>query len=179
MSTGDCIFKLLVGGEGGVGKTTILNRYLHGEFVNDMKMTVGAQFHVARFERGSVNVKIAFWDLGGQEQFRFILPSYCLGAHGAFVLFDMSRYGTLEATREWFTLFKKNAPPGIPMMLVGTKYDTIMNDAEQAASMDALGNQFAREFGCIGYASTSSRIGLNVAESIHFMVDHLIQLIGK
>ena len=167
----DYIWKLVVGGQGGVGKTTILYRFIHNEFLEDTKLTVGVQFHTQALERQNRKISLVLWDLGGQERFRFIQPEYVKGAVGAFICFDLSRYMTLEATREWIAMFRQNAP-GAPVVLVGTKLD-LVEDNERQSIFDAA-NQMVQENGLLAFVPTSAKLGLNVTECIHYMVDTLL-----
>ncbi|NMC07170.1 MAG: GTP-binding protein [Candidatus Lokiarchaeota archaeon] len=167
----DFIWKIVVGGQGGVGKTTILYRFIHNEFLEDTKLTVGVQFHTQNLERQSRKISLVLWDLGGQERFRFIQPQYVHGAVGGFVCFDMSRYMTLESTREWIDMFRQNAPAA-PVVIVGTKLD-LVSEAEQQTIMDAA-NQLVAETGCLAFIPTSSKLGINVNECIYYMVDTLL-----
>jgi small GTP-binding protein len=167
----DYIWKLVVGGQGGVGKTTILYRFIHNEFLEDTKLTVGVQFHTQALERQNRKISLVLWDLGGQERFRFIQPEYVKGAVGAFICFDLSRYMTLEATREWIAMFRQNAPTA-PVVLVGTKLD-LVEENERQSIFDAA-NAMVQENGLLAFIPTSSKQGLNVNETIYYMVDTLL-----
>ena len=168
------VFKILVGGSGGVGKTTLLHRFVFHEFFEDTSMTIGAQIHSMNLERNGCNVSLAFWDLAGQDRFRFILPNYCNGAHGGFVLFDMSRYDTIVEMAEWIKMFKQNAPNGTPIMAVGTKFDII--DPSQVETIDQLTARIVAENQLVGHSLTSAKFDLNIDETIYFMIDWLISL---
>nr|MDO8088185.1 Rab family GTPase [Candidatus Sigynarchaeum springense]MDO8116040.1 Rab family GTPase [Candidatus Sigynarchaeota archaeon] len=167
----DYIWKVIVGGQGGVGKTTILYRFIHNEFLEDTKLTVGVQFHTQALERQDRKISLVLWDLGGQERFRFIQPEYVKGAVGCFVCFDMSRFMTLESTREWIDMFRQSAP-NAPIVIVGTKLDLI-DEKEQQNVMNAA-NQLVAETGCLAFIPTSSKLGINVNETVYYMVDTLL-----
>jgi GTPase SAR1 family protein len=111
------------------------------------------------------------WDLGGQDRFRFIQGEYIKGAAGCFVLFDMSRYPTLEACREWCALYRQNAP-NAPIVLVGTKLDLI--DQATFDSINQSATAMAQELGCLCFIPTSAKLGVNVNESIQYLVDLLL-----
>jgi len=169
----DRVWKVIVGGAGGVGKTTILHRYIHNEFIEDTQLTVGVQFHTMHVEKNDMRIALAMWDLGGQERFRFILPSYVKGATAAFVLFDMGRVQTFLEAREWVDLVRASAG-SVPVVLVGTKFDTI--DEKDVMNMHAAGEKLAAELGCVAYISTSAKLGYNVKETVDYMIDYLLAI---
>lgn len=162
-----------MGGDGGVGKTTLLHRYVHNEFLQDMKLTIGVQIHTQTFERQGKGVNLALWDLGGQERFRFVQDSFMRGASAAFVCFDMSRYATINRVREWVDMIRQNAGPSIPIMLVGTKMD-LVSDGSVLESMHRDAKELVKELDLCCYSPTSSKWNFNVHESIQYMVDTLI-----
>jgi small GTP-binding protein len=176
LKTDDLTWKIIVGGEGGVGKTTILHRYLHNEFTMDTMMTIGVQFHTQHLEHGGKKIGLSLWDLGGQDRWRFMLPNYCIGAVGAFLLFDTSRVGTLFELPKWHDMIMQKVP-GIPVMIVGTKYDIVPE--EDRSSIDDQGMKLAASLGCCGYAATSSKYGYNVNETILFLIDRLLEIEKK
>src|SRR5271157_41947 len=167
----DFCWKLIVGGQGGVGKTTILYRFIHNEFLEDTKYTVGVQFHTQAVERQGKKISLVLWDLGGQERFRFIQPEYVKGADGAFICFDLSRYMTLEGIREWIIMFRQNVPR-VPIVLVGTKLDLVDKDAQKSI-FDAA-NSMVSENSLLAFIPTSSKLGINVNETIYYMIDVLL-----
>ena len=76
----DATFKIIIFGDAGCGKTTLTQRFLTNLFVSDSKMTIGVDFEVKSLEVDKQKVKLQIWDFGGEERFRFLLPTYCLGA---------------------------------------------------------------------------------------------------
>nr|MDO8111108.1 Rab family GTPase [Candidatus Sigynarchaeota archaeon] len=168
----DYIWKLLVVGEGGAGKSCVLHRYIHNEFIHDMKMTIGCQFHTQLLERQNYKINLVLWDFSGQERFRFIFDDYCRGSSGAFVMFDMSRLQTLYETGKWVSIVRKNSKEDIPIVLLGGKLDLL--DQTKLEEVNAAADQVAHEHGFTAYVPTSSKTGFNVSESIMYMVDLLI-----
>lgn len=166
----DYVWKVVVGGAGGTGKTSILHRYIHDEFITDMKMTVGVQFHTQRLNRNGKIVTLSLWDLAGQNRFRFVLPNYIIGANVAMVLFDMSRVATLLEVDEWIELFRKKQP-NMPIVLVGSKYDLL--GEQEAIEMMEAGKKKAEKTGCVTFIATSAKMGVNVSETIEYIVDIL------
>jgi Ras-related protein Rab-4B len=168
----DYIWKLLIIGEGGSGKSCVLHRYIHNEFLTDMKMTIGCQFHTQLLERQNFKINLVLWDFSGQDRFRFMFDDYCKGASGAYVMFDMSRLQTLYEVAKWIHMVKKNTKGEIPIVLLGGKLDLL--DKHKLAEVNAAADQVSKENGCIAYVPTSSKSGFNVNESVMYMVDLLI-----
>ena len=114
--------KIIVAGDGGVGKTSLLNRYVSNTFLEIMKMTIGTGFFSKVLKTGDSNIKLQLWDFGGEKRFRFILPNYCKGAHGVLLAFDMNDFTTLMNLDEWLQIIRENTKNPISF-LVGTKVD--------------------------------------------------------
>ncbi len=169
----DYIWKVVVGGAGGVGKTSLLHRYIHNEFKENMKMTIGCQFHNQQLDRQNKRISMVMWDLGGQERFRFVQGDYIRGAAGAFVLFDLSDHTTFEnVEEEWIPLIRANAPPEIPIVLVGSKMDLVDEPTYQAIQVEA--QRLVEKQSLAAFTTVSSKWNVNVNETILYMVDFLI-----
>ena len=97
MLKSDLTYKIIVGGDAAVGKTTLLRRYVENLFVENSIMTVGVDIHkkTIKINKGLI-CDLQIWDFGGQERFRFFLDSFVLGANGALLLFDLTRHSTLD-----------------------------------------------------------------------------------
>ena len=104
------LFKILVGGDGGVGKTTLLRRYVNGKFDDSTIMTVGVDFFVKEislnFNNSKMKCSLQLWDLGGQKQFRHLMSSYVMGARGALLLIDLTRLPEIKAVLEWVNIIR-------------------------------------------------------------------------
>ncbi|MFX0101442.1 MAG: Rab family GTPase [Candidatus Hodarchaeota archaeon] len=169
----DYIWKIAVGGQGGVGKTTLLHRYIHNEFIEDTKLTIGVQMHTQSLIRQDRRINLVIWDLGGQERFRFIQGNYMKGSAGAFVMFDMSRYSTFSQIKEWVDMLRKQCSSSIPIVLVGTKMD-LVTDPDELASVHQSALELVDELGLSCYSPTSSKTNTNIYETIHYLIDLLI-----
>lgn len=160
MSAASWIFKLIVAGAGGVGKTALVQRFCTNTFVTDHKMTIGAAFSIKdiTFDNG-VSIKLQIWDFAGEERFRFLLGDYCRGASGALCCFDVSDYETFRQLPQWIEIIRKEAM-NIPILLVGTKYDLPNHQVSYEVAQ-----QYAQDAGCIGAAFCSSKTAVNVEEA--------------
>jgi small GTP-binding protein len=165
--------KLLVGGDGGVGKTSIINRYVQNAFDVNVGMTIGVALHTREIEFNGEKLNLVFWDLSGQERFKFMLPNYCSGASGAFILFDMADPETLGKVPAWFQLFRSTCKKTIPALLVGAKKDLL--DDDRCAQVQEAAEKWAEAFGAIGYIATSAKTGENVNEAVDTLIAALFQ----
>lgn len=157
----DWIFKVIVAGQGGVGKTALVERYTIGTFREDHKMTIGSQFSIKDItfqntDHTNTTVRLQLWDFAGEERFRFVLGDYCRGAVGAFVCYDITDYATFEAIKEWLELIRKNAGK-IPIILVGLKYDLSNHEVDCDVA-----DQYAEASGCLMNVFCSSKLNLNI-----------------
>ncbi|MHA1684618.1 MAG: Rab family GTPase [Promethearchaeota archaeon] len=167
----DFIWKVVVAGQGGVGKTTLLHRYIHNEFAENMKMTIGCQFHTQILHREDHLINLVMWDLGGQDRFRFIQGEYIRGAAGAFVLFDLSDERTLLRVGEWINMIREKAGKNTPIVLVGTKLDLV--NVETQTRIHEIAQKVVKDEKLMAYTATSSKLNLNVDETILYLVDLL------
>ena len=156
-------FKLIIFGEGGVGKTSLTHRYLKSLFEEDIKMTLGTNFYVKKLEFEGKQITLRIWDFGGEEQFRALLPSYAEGADGGIFMIDTTRYVTLKKIDDWLTIFKHgphHEHSEVPIIMVGGKMD--LTDSRSVNIEDAT--KLAEERDLAGYFETSSKTGENVEE---------------
>jgi small GTP-binding protein len=155
--------KVLTAGDGGVGKTTLLHRFIKGEFMSDTKMTIGVGFFLETLQVKGKTVRLQFWDFGGQEQFRNVLPIYTSGATGAMLMVDLTRPDTARGLEEWVGLCRKDNSE-LPILLVGTKLDK-----SPILVTDGLLERQVQKHDLYGYIKTSSKTGENVHQSFQMM----------
>ncbi len=157
----DNMFKIVLFGDGGVGKTTLINRYLTGTFSKNSQITIGVDFHVKRVNINGKSVSLQIWDFAGEERFRFLLPSYALGASGGIFLYDITRYSSIKNFDSWLEIFKQGYRGNkhkIPVLLVGSKMDLEFKRAVSRAEAFDL----AKNNNLYGYLECSAKNGRNI-----------------
>jgi small GTP-binding protein len=170
-------WKILVGGAGGVGKTTFLFRYLTNQFIANTALTVGVQLHSHAIQRHERKIGLIIWDLGGQDRFRFLHESYMKGASAALVMYDITHLNTLFQAKEWIDTFRSYSAPGMPILLVGAKLDIVDEATREQSKMEA--EKMVKELDLAGYIETSSKWGKNVEEAMNYLVDLIaVQKLG-
>ena len=163
------ILKILLAGEGGVGKTTLLHRYVEGKFSAETRMTIGVEFFLKEVEVDSHYSTLQLWDFGGQERFRFLLESYVLGAKGALLLFDLTRPITLEKLENWVNICRRG-DPNLPILFLGTKHDLTDN----ITVTDDYALEFKEAFNLFDYLKVSSKSGENVLTAFNLLTRKIL-----
>ena len=174
----DVMFKLCIFGDGGVGKTTLLGRYITGIFKANQSITIGVDFHVKKLTVNGKNVLLQIWDFAGESRFRFLLPSYVLGASGGLFMYDLTRYSSLKNFPDWVNIFKngfigdKDKP--LPVIMVGGKLDLGFKRA--VPSKEAF--DLAKSHKLHGYIECSAKDGRNIEEIFEEIAKLMLQRAG-
>ena len=171
--SGRYLFKLIIAGSGGSGKTTLLKRYTTGLFSGGTKMTIGVDFSVTQCQTKFGPTTLQIWDFGGEERFRTMLPSFCLGASGCLMLFDPLRPETFHELDEWIQIVQNNTK-GIPILLLSSKQDLIDEGHPFSVDLEDVDN-FVKTHQLMGYLRVSSKSGMNVSESFSNISELMIQ----
>lgn len=170
------VIKVVTAGEGGVGKTSLLNRYISNTFYDNLTMTIGVQFFRKDFVINDVKYEIIIWDFGGQEQFRTILSSYIQGSLGALFMFDLSNITrSLRNLDVWWSILNKNSK--IPIILIGTKSDLI--DKTQYLLYKDLIQEIMEKYNFVDYIETSSKTGQNVDSVFEIFINKIIDFMKR
>ncbi|MFW9785486.1 MAG: Rab family GTPase [Candidatus Heimdallarchaeota archaeon] len=167
MSHYDYTFKILLLGDASVGKTSFTKRYCYNIFNPSERLTIGVDFHVKTIELDNTKIKLQIWDVGGEERFRFLLPTYCLGANAAFLLYDITRPSTLDNISEWMTIVRQKGGP-IPIMLVGSKID--LSSTSRKVPRD-YGIQIAEKNDMASFVEISAKENVNVNEAFKVLTE--------
>ncbi|MHA1701250.1 MAG: Rab family GTPase [Promethearchaeota archaeon] len=162
---------LFIVGDGFVGKTTLLKRYVEGLFYDVPRVTIGVDFYLKRLFYKNYEVAFQLWDFGGQKQFRFMQNKYIRGDSGALLLFDLSESKSINTAEEWINSVRSE-DKNLPIILVGTKYDLVEPDAiNDNASIDLM---FKNKL--LANIKTSSKTGLNINYAFILMMKKLLVL---
>lgn len=165
------IFKILVAGEGGAGKTSLLQRYVDDKFEDSNVLTVGVDFFTKEIAYDNVECLFQLWDLGGQKRFRNLLDNFVMGARGALLLFDLTRMPNVNDILEWVNISRIH-DMNLPILLIGTKLDL----DEYIAVDDDSALHLKNTFNMVDYIKTSAKNGYNVEKVFEAMAKTLISL---
>jgi len=165
-------FKITLFGPGGVGKTSLLLRYIKDYFAEDLKKTIGSNFLIKDVEIDGKTVRLLLWDIGGQPQFHKLRTIYFKGSNAALGVFDLSSSQSLLKIPGWKTSIKKTVKKNIPMILLGNKAD-LEREVDKAEAED-----LAKRLGC-QYMETSAKIGTNVELAFESIARACLKEIGE
>ncbi len=149
------LFKIVIVGDGGVGKSTMLQRLVTNEFIS-CQVTIGTDFRMFNVAINNCLIKLQIWDLAGEERFHFLLGNYCQGATGVLLCYDITRYTTFKNIEKWYNITKNNADNPI-FILVGEKKDL---EYRRVVSKE-MGYYFKKRFQLDYFFETSSKSGIN------------------
>ncbi|GFS18151.1 Ras-related protein Rab-3 [Elysia marginata] len=171
------LYKILVIGELGTGKTSIIKRYVHQFFSQHYRATIGVDFALKVLNwNADTLIRLQLWDIAGQERFGNMTRVYYKEAVGAFVVFDVTRASTFEAVTKWKgdldnkVQLADGSP--VPCVLLANKCDQakegLVNNTTQ---MD----EFCKDKGFIGWYETSAKENINIDEAARFLVTKILE----
>ncbi|XP_059800069.1 ras-related protein Rab-43 isoform X1 [Hypanus sabinus] len=166
----DFLFKVVLIGDAGVGKTCVVQRFKSGIFVERQGNTIGVDFTMKTLEIQGKRVKLQIWDTAGQERFRTITQSYYRSANGAIIAYDISKRGTFASVPQWIEDVKKYAGSNIVQLLIGNKSD--MEDMREVAYQEA--QTLADHYDIVSVLETSAKDSSNVEEAFIKMATELM-----
>jgi len=172
-------YKMCIFGDGGVGKTTLINRYISGKYSEDFRMTIGVDFYTKSIEIGDIRVNLQIWDFAGEQQFKNLLPNYVIGASGGIFMYDISRFYSLTHLEDWINLLNK-APDRyekkLPLLLVGGKKDLTLK-GKRVVEAD-YASELGKKFEVFDFIECSSKTGENVDLIFNIMALEMLKSSG-
>ena len=153
----ESLFKILLLGDSGVGKSCIIIRYIENNFSSNLMNSIGVDFKLKNIEIDSKKIKLQIWDTAGQERFKTITTSYYKGAHAILVVFDITDRDSFDHVRNWMADIDKFAKEGVLRILVGNKCD--LAHSRQVSMEEA--KEIANKYG-IKYIETSAKDTINI-----------------
>jgi Ras-related protein Rab-1A len=156
----DYLFKLLLIGDSGVGKSCLLLRFADDTYTDSYISTIGVDFKIRTVDLDTKTIKLQIWDTAGQERFRTITSSYYRGAHGIIIVYDITDKESFENVRQWLFEIDRYASENVCKLLVGNKSDL---SNKRAVEYDAA-QAFAEEL-TIPFLETSAKNATNVEQA--------------
>eukprot|EP00123_Amoebidium_parasiticum_P013157 comp21801_c0_seq7/m.31021 comp21801_c0_seq7/g.31021 ORF comp21801_c0_seq7/g.31021 comp21801_c0_seq7/m.31021 type:complete len:212 (-) comp21801_c0_seq7:25-660(-) len=156
----DYLFKLLLIGDSGVGKTCVLFRFSDDSYNATFISTIGIDFKIRTIELDGKKIKLQIWDTAGQERFRTITTAYYRGAMGIMLVYDVTCEKSFENIRQWIRNIETHASEDVEKMILGNKCD--MDDKREVAK--ERGEQLAAEYS-VPFLETSAKNNINVEQA--------------
>uniref|UniRef100_A0A7N0V3U4 Uncharacterized protein n=1 Tax=Kalanchoe fedtschenkoi TaxID=63787 RepID=A0A7N0V3U4_KALFE len=170
----DYLFKIVLIGDSGVGKSNILSRFTRNEFCLESKSTIGVEFATRTLQVEGKTVKAQIWDTAGQERYRAITSAYYRGAVGALLVYDITKRQTFDNVLRWLRELRDHADSNIVIMLAGNKSDlshlrsVIKDDAQHLAERENL-----------SFLETSALEAANVENAFQTVLLDIYHVISK
>lgn len=162
-------FKVLIIGDTGVGKTSLIIQHADRRFAEQVSATIGVDFKQKLYIRDSKRYDLFVWDTAGQERFRNVVTAYYRDAHAALVVFDVTKRESFEHVSYWIADIRKRLPD-IILILVGNKIDL---PSARAVTHEEI-SKVAANLGLNSYIETSAKDGTAVDSTFDLLLERLI-----
>ena len=168
------LFKICIVGDGGVGKTTILHRYIDGKFYQNTMMTIGTNFFLKEISLDDYDstIRLQIWDLGGQEHFAPIRPSFYAGASGVIYTFDLTRLQTLINLKDWKDEVSHGLFKQVPCILIGNKLDLANEIGHMGIKSDI--EEIKNLLNTEHFFETSAKTNIGIDKAFHQLTKEII-----
>ena len=155
----DYLFKILIIGDSGVGKSSLLNRFVDQNYSSEFNATIGIDFKIHIIKVDNKLIKLQMWDTAGQERFRTITKSYYHGADGVLVVYDKTNHCSFNNVTHWLSEIDRLANDQTPRLLVATKTDMTQDQMITSDESQKLAQHYN-----LKHIETSSKNDHNVAK---------------
>uniref|UniRef100_A0AAZ3NZ15 Ras-related protein Rab-1A n=1 Tax=Oncorhynchus tshawytscha TaxID=74940 RepID=A0AAZ3NZ15_ONCTS len=169
----DYLFKLLLIGDSGVGKSCLLLRFADDTYTESYISTIGVDFKIRTIELDGKTIKLQIWDTAGQERFRTITSSYYRGAHGIIVVYDVTDQESFNNVKQWLQEIDRYASENVNKLLVGNKCDLTTKKVVDYTTA----KEFADSLG-IPFLETSAKSATNVEQAFMTMAAEIKKRMG-
>ena len=162
----DYLFKVVLIGDSGVGKSNLLSRFTRNEFSLETKTTIGVEFATRNIQCENKTIKVQIWDTAGQERYRAITSAYYRGAVGALLVYAINSRDSFADVERWLTELRENADRNIVIMLAGNKSD--LKHLREVPTEEA--KDFAKR-NSLSFMETSALDSSNVEEAFKSIIN--------
>ena len=171
----DFLYKIVIIGEAGVGKTHLLSKYIKGSLPKNPTSTIGVEFatRTVPLQSGGT-VKAQIWDTAGQERYRAITCAHYRRSIGALLVYDVTNEKSFVACKRWMEELRDQAEPDIVIMLVGNKLDLLDKNQSNCKVPTDVAAKFAKTNGML-FRETSTFTGFNVKEAFEGLLQTIYQ----
>lgn len=151
-------YKIVFLGDQGVGKTSLITRFMYDTFDDKYSATIGIDFLSKTMYLEDKTIRLQLWDTAGQERFRSLVPSYIRGSDVAIIVYDITSVSSFESVTKWINDVKQERGNDVILCLVGNKSD--LSAARKVST--AEGESLAKELNCNIFIETSTKLNINI-----------------
>ena len=164
------IFKMILIGDSGVGKSNILSRYINNSFSETTRSTVGVELSAKVEEINNTKIKIQIWDTAGQERYKSITKTYYKGAKGALIVYDITNKESFKNVDKWINDLKESGDDDVSILIVGNKCDL---EASREVTTDEVKKK--AELYKMAYCETSALKGENIDNAFQTLIKIVVE----
>jgi len=168
---GEIVFKVIVIGDGSVGKTTLLKKWVHKKFETEYIPTVGVNILKEQAQVGEKTVNLMLWDIAGQPQFYLLHKVYYNGANGVILMFDLTNSPSFTNINNWYNEVVKYELGNVPIILVGNKSDL----KSERKIIEPMAHNKMEQIGVSVYYETSALDGTNVKSVFNKIIQLMME----